>query len=411
MIDGRRGKKTNEVTSGPAPRPRRSLGRRLAAIGVGADAITTVGVLLAAVTAVFVAYHWFIAGVALDHRRRADGHPRRARRQGGRDRLGRGAFFDSVADRVADSLIFGGLAWYFIRAHDAQRRPRADRDPRGEQPRLLPARQGRIARVLRPRRDHGAGRTAHLPRRHAVHRLLRARRPRPAAPHLARADRRDLRRALRPCLGRGHGYDERRATAGSPPPGRRRAWRAGQLGDPSRRGRRDLVPLSTRLRVVFGANRGTRRTSARAHRPTPQCARLRPPVRQRPLTALRGTTRQRRWVARGPASSTSPTGVAPRSCGHCRVPSPASSLAAWRTSPGPPDAPDGPSSRRISAGCSVRRRRPRSCAGPCDGPTPATPRYWSEAARLDASDPTVLGRRLVVRHPERFREAAGGAGG
>ena len=31
----------------------------------------------------------------------------------------RGAFFDSVADRVADSLIFGGLAWYFIRAHDA----------------------------------------------------------------------------------------------------------------------------------------------------------------------------------------------------------------------------------------------------------------------------------------------------
>ena len=65
MIDGRRGKKTNEVTSGPAPRPRRSLGRRLAAIGVGADAITTVGVLLAAVTAVFIAYHWFIAGVAL----------------------------------------------------------------------------------------------------------------------------------------------------------------------------------------------------------------------------------------------------------------------------------------------------------------------------------------------------------
>ncbi len=33
-------------------------------------------------------------------------------------------------------------------------------------------------------------------------------------------------------------------------------------------------------------------------------------------------------------------------------------------------------------------------------------RYWSEAARLDASDPTVLGRRLVVRHPERFREVA-----
>lgn len=31
--------------------------------------------------------------------------------------------------------------------------------------------------------------------------------------------------------------------------------------------------------------------------------------------------------------------------------------------------------------------------------------YWLEAARLDASDPTVLSRRLVVRHPERFLAA------
>jgi len=28
----------------------------------------------------------------------------------------RGAFFDSVADRVADALIFGGMAWYLARA-------------------------------------------------------------------------------------------------------------------------------------------------------------------------------------------------------------------------------------------------------------------------------------------------------
>ena len=32
--------------------------------------------------------------------------------------------------------------------------------------------------------------------------------------------------------------------------------------------------------------------------------------------------------------------------------------------------------------------------------------YWLEAARLDASDPTVLARRVVVHHPERFIAAA-----
>ena len=30
----------------------------------------------------------------------------------------RGAFFDSVADRVADALIFGGMAWYLASGHD-----------------------------------------------------------------------------------------------------------------------------------------------------------------------------------------------------------------------------------------------------------------------------------------------------
>ena len=29
----------------------------------------------------------------------------------------RGAFFDSVIDRVTDAFLFGGLAWYFIKAH------------------------------------------------------------------------------------------------------------------------------------------------------------------------------------------------------------------------------------------------------------------------------------------------------
>ncbi|HXZ82707.1 MAG TPA: hypothetical protein VED84_03030 [Acidimicrobiales bacterium] len=32
--------------------------------------------------------------------------------------------------------------------------------------------------------------------------------------------------------------------------------------------------------------------------------------------------------------------------------------------------------------------------------------YWANAARLDAADPSVLGRRLVVRNPERLLDAA-----
>jgi KDO2-lipid IV(A) lauroyltransferase len=32
--------------------------------------------------------------------------------------------------------------------------------------------------------------------------------------------------------------------------------------------------------------------------------------------------------------------------------------------------------------------------------------YWANAARLDAADPAVLGRRVSVAHPERFQEAA-----
>ena len=31
--------------------------------------------------------------------------------------------------------------------------------------------------------------------------------------------------------------------------------------------------------------------------------------------------------------------------------------------------------------------------------------YWSEASRLDARDPALLGRRVVARHPERFHDA------
>jgi CDP-diacylglycerol--glycerol-3-phosphate 3-phosphatidyltransferase len=253
MIDGRRGKRTNEVTSGPAPRPRRSLGRRLAAIGVGADAITTVGVLLAVATAVFIAYHWFIVGVALiivgGLMDTLDGHVAKAAGTAS----ARGAFFDSVADRVADSLIFGGLAWYFIRAHDANAA-------------LVPIGILAVSNLVSYQRAkaESLGFSAHGGIMERAERLIFLGvtlfiaffAPVVLLPLLLTL----LALTAATCAGRfARIWAQATATTNAAPrlgTLRRvgtRAWRAGQLGDPSRRGRRDLVPLSTRLRVVFGA--------------------------------------------------------------------------------------------------------------------------------------------------------------
>ena len=59
----------------------------------------------------------------------------------------KGAFFDSVADRVADALIFGGVAWYFASGSDPQDGAVALRDRRRERRHLLRAGQGRVARL------------------------------------------------------------------------------------------------------------------------------------------------------------------------------------------------------------------------------------------------------------------------
>ncbi len=102
MIDGRRGKKTEDGTVAPAPRRHRSIGQHLVDVGVGADAVTTIGVLLAAATAVLIACHWFIVSVALiivgGLMDTLDGHVAKVAGTASP----RGAFLDSVADRVGD---------------------------------------------------------------------------------------------------------------------------------------------------------------------------------------------------------------------------------------------------------------------------------------------------------------------
>ncbi|MHB1988374.1 MAG: CDP-alcohol phosphatidyltransferase family protein [Acidimicrobiales bacterium] len=134
MIDGRRGRTEGRspserigdcpagVPMERAPIPERSgqenwphirLGRFLAAAGVTANQVTVAGLLLAAATGSAIALGYLWAGVALvtagGLMDTLDGAVAKAAGSSSR----RGAFLDSVSDRVADGFMFGGLAWYF----------------------------------------------------------------------------------------------------------------------------------------------------------------------------------------------------------------------------------------------------------------------------------------------------------
>jgi CDP-diacylglycerol--glycerol-3-phosphate 3-phosphatidyltransferase len=111
MIDGRRDR-TREPQGTSAAAQRGGIGARLVRLGVSADLVTALGVVIAAVNAVvigtghlYVACALLIVGGLMDT---LDGAVAKAAGSSS----ARGAFLDSVADRVADSLLFGGLAWY-----------------------------------------------------------------------------------------------------------------------------------------------------------------------------------------------------------------------------------------------------------------------------------------------------------
>ncbi len=111
MIDGRR----NEARKQQASTPRGitdGVGKFFAALGITADAITVLGVLLSGLTAVVIGSGHLWTGVALlivgGLMDTLDGIVAKAAGTISK----RGAFFDSVADRIADGLIFSGVAWY-----------------------------------------------------------------------------------------------------------------------------------------------------------------------------------------------------------------------------------------------------------------------------------------------------------
>jgi CDP-diacylglycerol--glycerol-3-phosphate 3-phosphatidyltransferase len=104
MLDGRL---RTSVSRGLAP-----MGAALQKAGIGADALTVVGLLFSAATALLIAtgeLRWAVLGlIASGLVDLLDG----AVARGSGQASPRGAFFDSVTDRVSDAVVLGGVAWY-----------------------------------------------------------------------------------------------------------------------------------------------------------------------------------------------------------------------------------------------------------------------------------------------------------
>ena len=109
MFDGRW---RDTVDRGTGP-----VGRRLQQLGVTADLLTATGLISATATAIAIGtghLHLAIALLILTGLHDLlDGPVAKA---SGTSSV-RGAFFDSVTDRVADALLLGGVAWYLVSTH------------------------------------------------------------------------------------------------------------------------------------------------------------------------------------------------------------------------------------------------------------------------------------------------------
>src|SRR5665213_4130266 len=109
MFDGRW---RDTVDRGTGP-----VGRKLQQLGVTADVLTATGLLSATATAVAIGTGHLHLGILLliltGLHDLLDGPVAKA---SGTSSV-RGAFFDSVTDRVADALLLGGVAWYLVSTH------------------------------------------------------------------------------------------------------------------------------------------------------------------------------------------------------------------------------------------------------------------------------------------------------
>ena len=116
--------------------------------GVTADVLTATGLLSATVTAVLIAtghLHWAIVMLIVTGLHDLlDGPVAKA---AGTASV-RGAFFDSVTDRVADAVLMFGCAWYLVDRGEGHLALLAHGHPGRDRPHLLRAGQGGVARPL-----------------------------------------------------------------------------------------------------------------------------------------------------------------------------------------------------------------------------------------------------------------------
>jgi len=101
-------------------RTTKPVGTVLVRVGITADVLTIFGLVMSVVTAFAVGSGHFVLGIILLFPTGLpdlfDGPVAKA---SGRASV-RGAFFDSVADRISDAFLFGGVAWYLAARHHGE---------------------------------------------------------------------------------------------------------------------------------------------------------------------------------------------------------------------------------------------------------------------------------------------------
>jgi CDP-diacylglycerol--glycerol-3-phosphate 3-phosphatidyltransferase len=90
----------------------RPVGSGLGKLGVTANQLTATGMVISACAALAIAQGWLIVGVILLTASAIPDLLDGAVAKASGTSSPRGAFFDSVSDRVSDTLVLGGIAWY-----------------------------------------------------------------------------------------------------------------------------------------------------------------------------------------------------------------------------------------------------------------------------------------------------------
>ena len=95
----------------------RPVGTGLERAGISANQLTVLGLVISAVCAVAIGNGWLFVGWCLLAASAVPDVLDGAVAKASGTSSPRGAFFDSVVDRVSDTLVLGGLAWYLASTH------------------------------------------------------------------------------------------------------------------------------------------------------------------------------------------------------------------------------------------------------------------------------------------------------